>query len=80
MGIVKELIEILPNEVCDNNQGRRRMGSGENTEQTAGKGQKQILSMMERVYSRIWYLERKKECKRIQKKRSKNSRKNIGKI
>jgi len=53
MGIVKELIEILPNEVCDNNQGRRRMGSGENTEQTAGKGQKQILSMMERVYSRI---------------------------
>ena len=53
VGIVKELIEILPNEVCDNNQGRRRMGSGENTEQTAGKGQEQILSIMKRVYSRI---------------------------
>jgi len=43
------------------------MGSGENTEQIVGKGQGQVLSTMERVYSRIQYLRRKrefKECKR----------------
>jgi len=43
------------------------MGSRKNLEQAMNKGQGQILSMLEGIYSRIRYLGRKRKLRKFQK-------------
>jgi len=46
-----------------NNQGKRRIGGRENLKQAMSEKQIQVLSMLEKIYSRIKYLEKKREFK-----------------
>ena len=43
------------------------MGSRKNLEQAMNKEQGQILSMLEGIYSRIWYLGRKRKLRKYQR-------------
>jgi len=42
-------------------QRREKMKSRKNPEQTTGKRKEQVLSMLEGIYSGVWYLGRKEE-------------------
>ena len=50
-----------------NNWRRRRIESRKNLEQMMNKRQKRILSTLEGIHDRIWYLERKRKLRKYQK-------------